>query len=303
MSYCQTLVCHEYEVANGFCVQHTPGNSKASLEDRAALHDAIIAELTPATALLEDDPLAELCFEKFQKLGLTPKGSAVLRPYDFVFGRHTLTLFQYWVESDTPLWTRVYDEPLPKGALAWKSGIYLANYLVEAYGAGLHPRHILELGSGIGLGGVCIDKLHEGRDDDWKVVLTDRDEAVLQILQVHLRLNRCQRRTTCDKLSWGSDLSEFANRHGRFDFIMGADVVYEEESIRPLWQTVAALLSRDIEARFILVQETRSQRLIDEAIVVGEEFGFTLKHIQRPAPQGLTVSDFALLEARWQLDK
>jgi len=301
MSYCQALVCYDYEVANGFCLLHTPCSK--NFAEVAALHAAIIAELSPETALLEDDPLAELCFEKFQKLGLTPKGSAVLRPYDFIFGRHTLTLFQYWVDSDTPLWTRVYDEPLPKGALAWKSGIYLSNYLVEAYATGLLPRHILELGSGIGLGGVCIDKLHQGRDDDWKLVLTDGDDAVLHILQVHLRLNRCQRRTTCEKLCWGFGLSEFGERHGRFDFIIGADVVYEETAIRPLWTTVAALLSRDIEARFVLVQETRSQRLIDQAIVVGEEFGFELKHIQHPAPQGLIASDFALLEVRWKLDK
>jgi len=271
---------------------HAPGSTA---NDTQA---AIIAELTPDTALLEDDPLAELCFEKFQKLGLTPKGSAVLRPYDFVFGRHSLTLFQYWVESDTPLWTRVYDEPLPKGALAWKSGIYLSNYLIAAYDEGLQPRNVLELGSGIGLGGVCIDKLHRGRDDDWKLVLTDGDDAVLLILQVHLRLNRCQRHTTCEKLSWGAGLSEFGARHGQFDFIIGADVVYEETSIRPLWQTVSALLSYEPEARFLLVQETRSQRLIDEAIVVGKEFGFSLKHIQHPAPQGLSSNDFVLLEAR-----
>jgi predicted nicotinamide N-methyase len=292
MSYCQALVCYDYEVANGFCLRHTPGD----LKKQSAR--AIIAELTE-TANLEDDPLAELCFEKFQKLGLTPKGSAVLRPYDFVFGRHTLTLFQYWVDSDTPLWTRVYDEPLPKGALAWKSGIYLANYLVETYATGFQPKNVLELGSGIGLGGVCIDKLHQGRDDDWKLVLTDGDDAVLMILQVHLRLNRCQPRTTCEKLSWGTALSEFSERNGRFDFIIGADVVYEETSIRPLWETVRALLSKEPEARFVLVQETRSQRLIDEAIVAGREFGFAIEHIQHPAPQGLSASDFVLLEARW----
>jgi len=282
MSYCQLLVCHDYEVANGFCLVHAPGKSPA--DDLVKGQAAIIAELTPDTALLEDDPLAELCFEKFQKLGLTPKGSAVLRPYDFEFGRQTLTLFQYWVESDTPLWTRVYDEPLPKGALAWKSGIYLANYLVGAYDAGFQPHNVLELGSGIGLGGVCLDKLYQGREDDWKLV--------------HLRLNRCQRQTTCEKLFWGVGLSEFGECHGRFDFIIGADVVYEEAAIRPLWQTVSALLSDEPGARFILVQETRSQRLIDEAIVVGQEFGFALTHIQHPAPQGLSSSDFVLLEAR-----
>jgi len=295
MSYCQALVCYDYAVGNGFCLLHAPGSTA---NDPVMVQAAIIAELTPDTALLEDDPLAELCFEKFQKLGLTPKGSAVLRPYDFMFGRHCLTLFQYWVESDTPLWTRVYDEPLPKGALAWKSGIYLANYLVQAYDAGLRPHNVLELGSGIGLGGVCIDKLHKGREADWKLVLTDGDDAVLLILQVHLRLNRCQRQTTCAKLSWGVGLSDFSERHGKFDFIIGADVVYEEASIRPLWQTVSALLSDEPEAHFVLVQETRSQRLIDEAIIVGEEFGFALKHIQHPAPQGLRSSDFVLLEAR-----
>jgi predicted nicotinamide N-methyase len=293
-------VCYDYEVANGFCLLHVPGNLKtASEEHRVASQASIIAELTPDTANLEDDPLAELCFEKFQKLKLTPKGSAVLRPYDFVFGRHTLTLFQYWVDSETPLWTRVYDEPLPKGALAWKSGIYLANYLVETYASGFQPRNVLELGSGIGLGGVCIDKLHQGRTDDWKLVLTDGDDAVLMILQVHLRLNRCQPRTTCEKLFWGTGLSEFSERHGQFDFIIGADVVYEEASIRPLWKTVRALLLKEPEARFVLVQETRSQRLIDEAIVAGREFGFAIEHIQHPPPQGLFASDFVLLEARW----
>lgn len=87
--YCKSLTCYEYEELNGLCSRHQA--------DRVATQAAIIAELTPDTALLEDDPLAELCFEKFQKLGLTPKGAAVLRPYDFNFGPHTLTLFQYWV--------------------------------------------------------------------------------------------------------------------------------------------------------------------------------------------------------------
>jgi len=297
MSYCQSLVCYDYEASNGFCLLHAQGKVP---EDRSAAQAAIVAELTPECGLLEDDPLAELCFEKFQKLGLTPKGSAVLRPYDFVFGPHTLTLFQYWVDSDTPLWTRVYDEPLPKGALAWKSGLYLANYLVEAYATGVPPSRVLELGAGLGLGGVCCDKLMRGREDNWQVVMTDGDEAVLLILQVHLRLNRCHSRTSCEKLSWGSGLTQFGERQGRFDLILGADVVYEEASIRPLWQTVVALLSFEPQARFVLVQETRSQKLIDEAIVIGTEFGFVIQPIQHPAPQGLSASNFALLEARWK---
>lgn len=300
MSYCQSLVCYEYELADGFCSKHAQRNVSEQRSLSSSQVASILAELTPECTLLDDDSLAELCFEKFQKLGLTPKGSAVLRPYDFVFGLHTLTLFQYWVDSDTPLWTRVYDEPLPKGALAWKSGIYLANYLVDVYAKGVRPRRVLELGAGIGLGGVCIDKLNQGREDDWQVVLTDGDDAVMLILQVHLRLNRCQQRTTAEKLCWGSASSDFAAHHGRFDFILGADVVYEETSIRPLWTTVSALLSRDPEARFVLVQETRSQRLIDEAVVVGREFGFDLQPIQFAAPQGLNPNDFALFEARWK---
>lgn len=190
---------------------------------------------------------------------------------------------------------------LPKGSLAWKSGIYLANYLVDAYAADPNwkPRRVLELGSGIGLGGVCIDKLHKGREDEWKLVLTDGDDAVLQILQVHLRLNRCQPQTTCEKLSWGTGLREFEERHGLFDFIIAADVVYEESSIRPLLQTVSALLGREVSSRFVLVQEIRFQRLIDETIAIGKEFGLDLKHINHPAPKGINPSEFALLEGRW----
>jgi len=299
MSYCHVLICWDYEVdGRGACTLHARVPSQQELH--CAAQQAIVAELTADSALLEDDPLAELCFEKFQKLGLTPKGSAVLRPYDFVFGPHTLTFFQYWVDSETPLWTRVYDQPLPKGGLAWKSGIYLANYLVDVYAAkdAVLPRTILELGSGIGLGGVCIDKLNKRRGDDWKLVLTDGDDSVLLILQVHLRLNRCHSQTSCAKLCWGGEAREFAEHHGQFELIIGADVVYEECSIRPLWLTVLALLSSDPQARFLLVQETRSDRLIAQAISVAEELGLKTRHFQHTAPQGLSAGDFVLLEVR-----
>ena len=47
---------------------------------------------------------------------------------------------------------------------------------------------------------------------------------------------------TCAQLRWGRHVSTFRERFGVFDVIMGSDIIYVEEIIEPLFDTVQQLL-------------------------------------------------------------
>ena len=127
------------------------------------------------------------------------------------------------------------------GARMWPS----AKTLVDHISAGAWPhqlegKRVLELGCGVGLGGLAAG--YVGAD----VVLTDRDEAVLRRASENLQLNRqlIEREggsATVAPLTWGHKrrMQEVLDEYGPFDIILGSDLLYSRASYGDLLTTIA----------------------------------------------------------------
>uniref|UniRef100_A0A7S1Y3T4 Calmodulin-lysine N-methyltransferase n=1 Tax=Grammatophora oceanica TaxID=210454 RepID=A0A7S1Y3T4_9STRA len=149
----------------------------------------------------------------------------------------------------------------------------------------IRNRRVLELGAGLGLCGIVAHKLGAKQ-----VVLTDGDTDTLKEMKQNVEAN-CRsaisasggivaETITCHQLRWGHRLDEFRERHGTFDTILAADVVYLEEMLHPLFDTVVKLLDRD-RGRFLL-SYTRRNVNIDLVLNSARERNFVWMH-----PEGI----------------
>ncbi|XP_054797023.1 uncharacterized protein LOC129302279 isoform X2 [Prosopis cineraria] len=117
-----------------------------------------------------------------------------------------------------------------------------------------------------------------------KVVLTDHNEEVLKILKKNIELhsvpeNNCptSHGLVAEKLEWGNSdqINEILQNHpGGFDFILGADICFQQSSIPLLFDTVKMLLlvKEDRECKFILAYVSRAKTI--DMMIVNE----ALKH-------------------------
>lgn len=129
------------------------------------------------------------------------------------------------------------DERLPYWADLWPSAIALARWLSERDLAG---KRILELGCGVGLPSVIA--LARGAE----VVVTDHYEAAMDFAVFNARENEA-REPEAFLLDW--DRPEIDGL-GRFDLVIGADIIYEAHDAIALGNLVPKLLSPGGEAIF-----------------------------------------------------
>uniref|UniRef100_G1N8C8 Protein N-lysine methyltransferase METTL21A n=1 Tax=Meleagris gallopavo TaxID=9103 RepID=G1N8C8_MELGA len=136
------------------------------------------------------------------------------------------------------------------------AAVVLSAYL-EMGGIDLRDRSVIELGAGTGLLGIvatllelrlssssspeiqCIFLYHLGA----RVTITDREPA-LEFLELNVWANlpsELHPRAVVKELTWGKDLGNFPP--GAFDFILGADIIYLEETFAELLQTLEYLCS------------------------------------------------------------
>lgn len=124
------------------------------------------------------------------------------------------------------------------------------------------------MGSGLGRCGLLAHRLaHEGAT----TVLTDGDTDVLKQLRRNVARNAAGGRgggaVSCVQLLWGEDRAEaFLERQrqrsscgGKFDLILGSDLIYVTSVIRPLFETVQVLLSDDPGSRFLMAHCARRE--------------------------------------------
>ncbi|KFV81232.1 Protein N-lysine methyltransferase METTL21A, partial [Struthio camelus australis] len=112
--------------------------------------------------------------------------------------------------------------------------VVLCAYL-ERGSVDLRDRAVIELGAGTGLLGIVATLLGA------RVTVTDR-AAALALLESNVRANlppELQPRAAVKELTWGKDLGNFPP--GAFDFILGSDIVYLEETFADLLQTLEHL--------------------------------------------------------------
>lgn len=122
---------------------------------------------------------------------------------------------------------------------SWRAAEHLCQYIID------HPeifesKTVCELGAGLGLVSILLDKLCVCSN----LVVTDGDDDTLQLLIENKVDNEASFDTSY--LLWGEHEDFLSDHVSLFDVLIAADVIYEEEQIVPLFQTVKALLKREI---------------------------------------------------------
>ncbi|MEZ5058275.1 MAG: methyltransferase domain-containing protein [Saprospiraceae bacterium] len=117
------------------------------------------------------------------------------------------------------------DEKIPYWAELWPSAIALSHFLIEK--EKIKPGEVvLELGCGLGLAGLVAGKLGA------EVVFTDFIPDALELAKTNWDKNTFQAKASFEILDWRNP-----NLHVRPDWIIAADVAYEERVLKPLIQT------------------------------------------------------------------
>ncbi|XP_049743949.1 protein N-lysine methyltransferase METTL21A isoform X3 [Elephas maximus indicus] len=141
----------------------------------------------------------------------------------FSFANHTIQIRQDWRQ-------------LGVAAVVWDAAIVLSTYL-EMGAMELRGCSAVELGAGTGLVGIVAALLGA------HVTITDRKVA-LEFLKSNVEANlapQIQPKAIVKELTWGQNLQSFSP--GEFDLILGADIIYLEETFTDLLQTLEYLCS------------------------------------------------------------
>jgi 16S rRNA G966 N2-methylase RsmD len=191
-------------------------------------------------------------------------------PYDtFVheFGPHKIELRGFKEEN---------GQTIPStGLTLWRAAPLLCDFLHQNTEL-VEGKRVLELGAGLGLCGIFAEKLAAA-----EVFLTDGDTDTLAQLRENVESNGCSK-TICPQLRWGHRIAEFVSLHGQFDVILAADIIYVEEIIEPLFDTVVALMKE----KFLLSYARRNVK-IDLVLECAERH--SLKWTQPTEAEGVYV--------------
>lgn len=137
----------------------------------------------------------------------------------FEFGGRTLTIFQNWNDVGV-------------AAVVWDAAIVLGRYLEKIVGQ-LHGKKVIELGAGTGFAGIVASLL------GGNVTITDRKMALnVTRMNVEGNLGKNQDSVAIKELEWGQNVYSFSPP---FDFVLGADIVYIEETFNDLLKTLQDL--------------------------------------------------------------
>jgi len=165
------------------------------------------------------------------------------------------------------------------GLKVWAPCPMLCRWFAEAPALGGLPAggclkecSVLELGPGIGMLGVVLARLGASR-----VLVTDNNPTVLRVASINARVNSASN-VEVARLAFGADAAaKFrAKDASLFDRIVGADIVYSKDVVRPVFETVSAFLKDGGTFSVGFVQRDKAFAL--EFEVVCEEFGFELVH-------------------------
>ncbi|XP_028558371.2 protein N-lysine methyltransferase METTL21A isoform X2 [Podarcis muralis] len=172
----------------------------------------------------------------------------------YCFANHTIEIQQNWKQ-------------LGVAAVVWDAAVVLCTFL-EMGGIDLQGRLVIELGAGTGLLGIVAALLGA------QVTITDR-KAALALLESNVQANLpadIRPRTAVKELTWGRDLGSFSS--GGYDFILGADIVYLEETFADLLETLDHLCSEQtvilLSCRLRYERDHKFLKMLEERFSVYE---------------------------------
>jgi len=152
------------------------------------------------------------------------------------------------------------------GHVIWDAAFLLVKHLEQLGTRSLRGKRCLEVGSGVGLVGICAAALGA------KVVLTDMPSA-LHLTQLNVDRSQPLVRQQGGEISvapllWGTPVNHLG---GPFDFVLASDVVYDNDLFAPLIASLVSLCSRDTD----LLLSARERHGCDFSLFVtqlGEHF-------------------------------
>jgi len=124
--------------------------------------------------------------------------------------------------NDFPLWAKVWEA-------SWVLADFLAGLVVDP------GKRFLEIGCGLGLVGVTAASFGHN------IVMTEHNAEALKFARANAALNRCPELEIID-LDWNSP-----SVYGRFDYVVGSEIVYHEKDFEPLRNLFERLLEPDGE--------------------------------------------------------
>ena len=175
----------------------------------------------------------------FEKTGLgeTEEKAVGIRGRKFTL--LTPKFIEEHIDSETPL----HDFPL--WAKVWEASWVLADFIA---GLPADPgKRFIEIGCGLGLVGVVAASFGHN------VVMTEHNAEALEFARANAELNHCSDVEILD-LDWNSP-----SLYGRFDYIVGSEVVYHEKDFEPLRNLFERLLKP--EGEVILCEGVRRTSL------------------------------------------
>uniref|UniRef100_A0A914C782 FAM86 N-terminal domain-containing protein n=1 Tax=Acrobeloides nanus TaxID=290746 RepID=A0A914C782_9BILA len=124
------------------------------------------------------------------------------------------------------------------GMTCWRASAVLAEYISRF--CDFDDKNLLELGAGCGLSGIAAAKYHNVKN----LYFTDRSEQVLEQLNENIRINFPEesRNITIQKLDWDHFNEEELLVSP--DIILGADLLYNENSFPGLCSALKKLLTK-----------------------------------------------------------
>lgn len=202
----------------------------------------------------------------------TSAGDLPLQEYRLRVGEHEWAVLHtaaMLTHADEASFFHEYADRVPYGVALWPSSIALAHEIAsraEEFASG----SVLELGAGTGLPGIVAASFGA------RVTQTDRQEGVLSVCRLNGRRNRAQR-IAYRAVSWAD-----WNDTDRYDWIIGADVLYGEDGHPHLRRILADNLAaggrvlladpfRERSLRFLEEMEREGWRVTLTRWKVGEE--------------------------------
>ncbi|KAJ2438679.1 Protein-lysine N-methyltransferase efm6 [Coemansia sp. RSA 2424] len=122
------------------------------------------------------------------------------------------------------------------GSTVWDSALVMAKYLDHQTKLGnldLSQKTVLELGSGTGLVGIAVGRLHPS----CQVILTDKQE-LLPLLGRNIELNSAAGNTRAQCLDWRASINSVVEA---VDLIIVSDGIFDKSLHEPLAETLARL--------------------------------------------------------------
>ena len=181
------------------------------------------------------------------------------------------------------------------GLRLWPGAHLLAHFILDSH----HSQHSLqgqvvcELGAGLGLCGLLVARYAN------HVALTDRVQAVLDVIDRNIALNQLTAAASSHALEWSGSgarsLLASPMLNAPVSIVIAADVIYPDtadESMHALFDTVTALLSAapsstfapstsPLYGRFVLSYVNRSAATCRRFLHIGHSHHYTATHISQ----------------------